>query len=330
MALNMLIAILSDTYSRLAENRHAEWCLLFGGIVSQSQVLDQWPHNLKLPAPLSLVTHLLYPLVWLQENKGWAWPAITATTAIFIIDEIVHLLVGFPVILVNMIPFIPVSLKMSGEGAVRYIIFPFVHLYLCLKVFLRKVPIMSFDKYKSFMPVEKKPESNFVKGPATSNSMVNNDGAEENGTDLQEEPGTDAERGAEKVPKSKWQDKSFIIVEKPESIFVDGPATSNPMVNNDCAEENGADLKEEPEWLTAMRQALEQCQITEDATASAQVLSQIANLENRLEIKMAKLEAKLETKPETKLEEAVDDLKGMMENMMSLLERLGNASNEVI
>mmetsp|Transcript_23154 Transcript_23154/g.29084 ORF Transcript_23154/g.29084 Transcript_23154/m.29084 type:complete len:315 (+) Transcript_23154:1518-2462(+) len=301
MALNMLIAILSDTYSRLAENRHAEWCLLFGGIVSQSQVLDQWPHNLKLPAPLSLVTHLLYPLVWLHETQGWAWPAVTATAVVFTIDMIVHLLVGLPVLLVTLISFSWDNASFSWdnddnaplEGAAKFIVFPFFHLCVCFGYFFVCLPSQSFDKCKSFIPPEMKQQSQYEEEGAVSNPVVHN-GTEDKDADHSKDVDAGVPEKASGVQsveeKGGDQEKDIAAEVVEEGKMEDGV-------------EAGADAGQEKEWLTAMREALAQCQITEDNAASAQVLGEITKLATKLDT----LETKLET-----MEGAIGDIKDLL------------------
>jgi len=69
MAFNLLIAVLSEEYSKLADQAYIEWCFMYAQIAQESFVLEsRFPDNLKLPPPFSVIFYVAQSFVWISQR----------------------------------------------------------------------------------------------------------------------------------------------------------------------------------------------------------------------------------------------------------------------
>jgi len=62
MQINLLIAILADTYSRIQGDSWASWCLMYGDFVKERTITNTWPRVLYVVPPFNLLNVAILPV----------------------------------------------------------------------------------------------------------------------------------------------------------------------------------------------------------------------------------------------------------------------------
>eukprot|EP00638_Chattonella_subsalsa_P014689 CAMPEP_0117823058 /NCGR_PEP_ID=MMETSP0949-20121206/4053_1 /TAXON_ID=44440 /ORGANISM="Chattonella subsalsa, Strain CCMP2191" /LENGTH=289 /DNA_ID=CAMNT_0005662563 /DNA_START=1 /DNA_END=870 /DNA_ORIENTATION=- len=94
MQINLLIAILADTYSRIQGDGFANWCLMYGEFVKERTISKEWPSCLNVIPPFNVLNAIILPVTKLAESQKWA--GVLAYNFIALHDILVTVFVMWP------------------------------------------------------------------------------------------------------------------------------------------------------------------------------------------------------------------------------------------